>query len=134
MTKITIKDKMGESKTYSHDALKLWRDGNTVEVYFNKSLDGGKDYRKVVIAVAVDPIRVDIEEERVSREKPPREIDPFTKEALESRPDTPEEKALLETYQAIEGKKKRKRRTKAEMQAIRAQEVKETESDNTGVV
>lgn len=129
MTKITIKDKMGESKTYSHDALKLWRDGNTVEVYYNKSLDGGKDYRKVVIAVAVDPIRVDIDEERSSREKPPREIDPFTKEALESRPDTPEEKALLETYQAIEGKKKRKRRTKAEMQAARDLTEKGEEND-----
>lgn len=115
--KITIKDKMGESKTYSHESLKLWRDGNTVELYYNKSLDGGKDYRKIVIAVAVDPVRVDIEEERQKQEKPPRETDPFTKEALENRPDTPEEKALLEGYKAIQGKKKRVRRTKEQIKA-----------------
>lgn len=118
--KITIKDKFGESKTYSHEALKVWRDGEMVEIYYNRSIDNGRDYRKVILWCGHQPACVEPEEERVSREKPPRETDPFTKEALENRHDTPEEKALLEGYRAIEGKKKRVRRTKAQIEADNA--------------
>jgi hypothetical protein len=124
MTKITIKDVFGESKTYSHENLKLWRNGNAVEVYYNKPLDGGRDYRKITLAIAVNPARVDVEEASARKV---RAVDPFTAKALENRPDTPEEKALLETYKAIEGKKRRKRRTKAEMEAAKALEGEQNE-------
>lgn len=115
--KITIKDNFGESRTYEGKSLKLWRDGNTVEVSYMKSIDNGSDQRKVIVAIASNPALVEIQES-VKVEKPPRETDPFTKEALESRPDTPEEKALLGAYQAIEGKKKRVRRTKAQILSL----------------
>lgn len=120
MTKITIKDQFGESRTYEGKSLKLWRDGNTVEVSYMKSIDNGTDQRKVIVAIASNPALVEIQES-VKVEKVSRETDPFTKEALESRSDTPEEKDLLETYKSIEGvKKKRKRRTKAEIEAAKA--------------
>lgn len=117
--KITIKDQFGESRTYEGKSLKLWRDGNTVEISYMKSIDNGTDQRKVIVAIASNPALVEIQES-VKVEKPPRETDPFTKEALENRPDTPEEKALLSAYQAIEGKKKRVRRTKAQIEADNA--------------
>lgn len=117
--KITIKDQFGESRTYEGKSLKLWRDGNTIEVSYMKSIDNGTDQRKVIVAIASNPALVEIQES-VKVEKPPRETDPFTKEALENRPDTPEEKALLGAYQAIEGKKKRVRRTKAQIEADNA--------------
>lgn len=118
MTKITIKDSFGEEKSYFHENLKIWRDGNTVEVYFNKPLEGGRDYRKIILAVSVNPARVDVEETKLKSATTIKKMDPFTADALEEkRPDTPEETALLEGYKAIEGKKHRKRRTKAEMDA-----------------
>lgn len=118
--KITIKDQFGESRTYEGKSLKLWRDGNTVEVSYMKSIDNGTDQRKVIVAIASNPALVIVEEPFIVKDKTIRETDPFTKEALENRPDTPEEKALLGAYQAIEGKKKRIRRTKAQIEADNA--------------
>lgn len=124
--KITIKDKFGESKTYSHDAIKVWRDGEMVEIYYNRPIDNGRDYRKVILWCGHQPACVEPEDERIAKEKPAREPDPFTKEALDSENDTPEEKALLSAYQSIVGKKpRRKRRTKAEMEAARQELIRE---------
>lgn len=98
-----------------------------------KSIDNGSDQRKVIVAIASNPALVEIQES-VKVEKPPRETDPFTKEALESRPDTPEEKALLGAYQAIEGKKKRIRRTKAQIEADNAAKTGKLKDDRPELV
>lgn len=134
MTKITIKDQFGESRTYEGKSLKLWRDGNTVEVSYMKAIDGGADARKVIVAIASNPAFVDVVEGTVKPEKVSREIDPFTAQALQERPDTPEEKALLEGYKAIEGKKKRRGRPPKKTPEQLAQESLEyAKTHNNGV-
>lgn len=106
MPKITIKDFHGEEKAYTGSDLKIWRDGNTVEIYYNKPLEGGREYRKVIVAVATNAARVDVDHEKESRPRVSRETDPFTAAALEERKDTPEEKELLDAYRKIERKKR----------------------------
>lgn len=128
--KITIKDQFGETHTYEGMSLKLWREGNTIEVSYMKPIDNGKDQRKVIVAIASNPALVEIHNEIV-RDKP-RQIDPFTQEALgeENPKDDPD--ALLETYKAIEGKKpRRKRRTKAQMEADRSKAVAQTNDEDS---
>lgn len=114
--KITIKDALGDVRTLSGKNLKVWRDGNTVEIYYNKPIDG--DSKKVILAVAVNPVLVHIEEPQKIQQI--AEADPFTKKALiDVKTESPEE--ILELYNALLPKK-RKRRTKAEMKAAREKE------------
>lgn len=116
MTKITVKDKSGTEREYNGRGLKMFRDGEMCEIYFNKRIDEVES-RKVTVWVGHQPTSVEVfEGEEPKKQLPKPEQDPFTKEALKEL-DTPEEKALLETYQKIEGKKKRVRRTKAQIEA-----------------
>lgn len=110
MPKITIKSPSGDHKLYEGKGLKIWRDGNIIEIYYNKSLDGGADYRKVVkayICLSPDTI-VNVEEDYPQKQT--REVDPYTAKDLEERPDTKEEKDLLDAYKAIEPVKRKRGR------------------------
>lgn len=123
--KITIKDVTGQTSEYKGSDLKIWRDGNTIEIYFHKSIDGGRDFKKVVIAVATNPSLVQVEENIVKRHKIDDALKDVEKEPESETLDTGEKVdaealAITALYNAIENKKaKRKRRTKAEMEAAK---------------
>ena len=105
--KITIKDRHGDSKTYDHPHLKIWRDGSTVELYFNKSIDNGNDSRKIILAVASEPSLVSIEAEPV-KETP--------KPLTES--DKEENEKLLKQYELLAPKKEKKPRGRPRKQPV----------------